>query len=119
MKRDAASQRPAAEDTFVPELEEQEAQLELLMTAVKAESSRRIQEAEVAAERMLAEVRRTLSSETAEEKRKRLLAALEAIRKDSADARNRAERSGLEARKRIAVSADALVGFVLAEAELE
>lgn len=117
MNRVAVSARPVVEDTFVPELEEEEARLERLLSAAKDEAARRIREAETAAEKRLDGVRESLSSETAEEKRKLIEAARESLRIASEEARAAGERLERDARKRIPQAVDALIAHVLKETE--
>jgi vacuolar-type H+-ATPase subunit H len=83
MKHGAARGDKGIEDSFLPELEAEEARLEKLLQAAKDESARRVLEAEKEAERRRAAARESLASELAEIRRSAEARALTERAEDS------------------------------------
>jgi vacuolar-type H+-ATPase subunit H len=112
MKRSAAPGRPVIEDTFVPELEAEEAGFESLLQHAKDEAAGRILEAEQEAEKSLSQARNSLAAETAEVRRAWSTTARDARREEREGSSSHTERLVRDAKAGLEEAIDRLIAIV-------
>jgi len=112
MKKNTTVAKTLTEETFLPELEAEEARLKVLLQAARDESAAEIQAARIAADALIAKAHEAYLAEISETRRLWLLKAEEARKNGEASVSGELESWIAESQRRVPAAIERLTSLV-------